>query len=252
MSDSSASSSSSSSSEKPKKRAKAAEIDRDITDAVDLAALCAKSGADDEFNAVTGREWTPEKQTALEGGVEWANEQIRKIKAARAGKKTRTREEEAARAELIPALDPIITGAKRTFTEGEGERELFGIGAAFATTTTARLYRFAIDSFKNLSPDDTTTPPTPAQYKLTGVKPAEITRLGELGQKYKDADFAQADAIRGATDLLAQLIQHMAGTLNPLRRDLQFAADQEWPARDPLNRGNRLAFGLPPNRPMTE
>jgi hypothetical protein len=84
------------------------------------------------------------------------------------------------------------------------------------------------------------------------VKPAEITLLGELGQKYKDADFAQADAIRGATDLLAQLTAHMAGELNPLRRDLQFAADQEWPARDPLTRAKRLAFGLPPNRPMTE
>lgn len=52
-------------------------------------------------------------------------------------------------------------------------------------------------------------------------------KLGELGQKYKTADFAQANALLDA-------------------------AEQAWPYRIKTNRAKRIAFGLPPDRPMTE
>ncbi|MEO6786378.1 MAG: hypothetical protein ABI318_09620, partial [Chthoniobacteraceae bacterium] len=191
----------------------------------------------------------PADQDSLTAAIGTANELIRKIKAARALKKTRTREDEAARAELLAALDPILAGAKRTFPEGTGERDLFGVGANLVNVTTARLYRLAVDSGKNLGPGENGAPP---KYAIKGVLPAEITRLGTLGSKYRDADFAQTDAIITAAELLDQLTAHMNGVLNPSRRELQFAAEQAWPYRDPLNRSKRFAFGLPPNRPMTE
>ncbi|MEO6786372.1 MAG: hypothetical protein ABI318_09590 [Chthoniobacteraceae bacterium] len=244
------SSSSSSSSAAPRHRAPRGEIRADNLRAIELADSCARSAAEPEYQpGVTARAWTPANQTALTAAVTRATGLVRDIKAARAGKKSRTREEEAARAELLAALDPILAGAKRTFAEGAGERDLFGVGSDPSSATTARLYRLALDSFRNLSPG---TGGTPAAYTLRGVLPAEITRLGDLGQAYKDANFAQGDAGLGAAELLDTLTAYLDATLNPLRRELQFAAEQAWPARDPANRSKRLAFGLPPTRPMTE
>jgi hypothetical protein len=253
MSDSSSSSSSSSSSEEPKKRAKRSEINRVTLAEIELADKCAHSGAEtDNQPTLAEREWTAANQTALTGAVTRANDLVSKIRAARAGKTTRTRDEEDARAELLAALDPILAGGRRTFPEGAGERKLFGVGGDLINASTSTLYHLALDSFKNLSPDATTTPPTPAAYVLRGVLPAEIARLDELGRKYKNSDFAQADAIIDAAGLLDQLTAHMDEVLNPLRRELQFAAEQAWPSRVATNRAKRLAFGLPPNRPMTE
>lgn len=233
----------------PKARAPRGEVNSGILREIDLASQCARAAAEDDYQpTLLQRQWTAANQTSLTAAATHASDLVRDIKAARAGKKTRTREEETARAELIASLDPILAGAKRTFAEGSGERDLFGVGGDIAKATTARLYRLATDTFQNLTP----TGSDPAKYTIRGVLPAEITRLGDLGQQYKNADFAQADAILDAAELLDQLTQHMAGILNPLRRELQFAAEQAWPSREPMNRSKRLAFGLPPSRPMTE
>jgi hypothetical protein len=238
----------------PKPRAKRSDVSRATLDEISLADKCANAAtADDNLTILQGRDWTAQEQTDLTAGVSVADDLVRKIKATRAGKKTRTQAETAARDELIAALDPILTGAKRTFLDGAGERALFGVGENIVNDSTYDLWRLARDTHKNLTPGQTDTgTPAPAAYTLKGVQPAEITRLGDLAKKYKDADFAQADAGLTAADLLDLLNKHMDETLNPLRRELQLTAEQAWPYRESTNRGKRLAFGLPGNRPMTE
>lgn len=238
----------------PKPRAKRADVSRATLDEISLADRCASAATeDDNLTVLLGRDWTAQEQTNLTAGVTVAEDLIRRIKAARAGKKSRTQSETSARIELIAALDPILTGAKRTFPDGAGERALFGVGENIVNLTTYDLWRLARDTHKNLTPGQTDTgTPAPAAYTLKGVQPAEITRLGELAQKYKDADFAQADAGLTAAQLLDKLNKHMDETLNPLRRELQLTAEQAWPYRESTNRSKRMAFGLPPNRPMTE
>ncbi len=237
-----------------KTRAKRAEVNRATLNDIFLADKCAKAAAEDENIAtLSGRDWTAQEQAGLTAGVTLAEDLVRKIKAARAGKKTRTQTETAAREELLAALDPILTGAKRTFPDRAGERTLFGVGENIANSTTHSLWRLARDTHENLTPGEGEAGyPSPANYTLKGVLPEEIDRLGDLAQKYKDADFAQAEANLTAAEHLDRLNQHMDKKLNPLRRELQLTAEQAWPYRESTNRSKRLAFGLPGNRPMTE
>jgi hypothetical protein len=233
---------------------KRGEINRATLDDIALADKCAAAASEDDNTAtLQQRAWTSQNQTDLTAAVAQAEDFVRQIKAARAGKRTRTQDETAAREELLAALDPILTGAKRTFPDGAGERTLFGVGENIANHTTHDLWRLARDTHKNLTPgkadDGTSKPPA---YTLKGVQPDEIAALGTLAQKYKDADFAQADTGLTAAELLDQLNKLMDETLNPLRRDLQLTADQAWPYRESTNRSKRMAFGLPANRPVTE
>lgn len=237
-----------------KPRAKRTEISRDILGDIDRADKCSRAAAeDDNMTFLLRRDWTAEEQATLLAGVTSDNKLVRDIKIARTVRKVLTLSESDARKELLSALDPVLAGAKRAFPDGSAERALFGVGGATGSATTAQLYRLALDTHKNLTPGQTDTgTPAPAAYTLKGVLPEEITRLGELGQNYKDADFAQSNALLDAAQLLDLLNQHVNETLNPLRRELQLAAEQAWPYREPTNRAKRMAFGLPTNRPMTE
>jgi hypothetical protein len=237
-----------------KPRAKRTEISRDTLDAIDLADKCSHAATeDDNMTFLLKRDWTAEEQATLLVGVVSDNKLVREIKVARTVRKTLTQEESDARKELLGALDPILAGAKRSFSDGAAERALFGVGGSIGSNTTAQLYRLALDTHKYLTPGETESgEATPAKYTLKGVLPEEITKLGELGKKYKNADFAQANALLDAAQLLDLLNQHVNEVLNPLRRELQLAAEQAWPYREPTNRSKRMAFGLPANRPMTE
>ncbi len=180
--------------------------------------------------ALADRDWTNQKQSTLRSAVGHALHLTGLLFGARGKKKTRTREEEAARL----ALDTILIGARRTFPEpGDPNLALLGVGQNFTSTTL--LYRPAVDTYTRLTPQ----PSSAAEFTLLGVKPAEITALQNLGNQYREADFAQTTA-------------QLRTTINPLRRELQFAADQEWSWRIKQNRTKRLAFGIPADRPAGE
>ena len=231
-----------------KKRATPSDISKETEADIKLADKCAAAAADGTMPLLIPREWTDQDQSRLRAAVEHANRIVRDLKNLRSTKKVRTTEEAAARTELLTALDPILAGAKRTFPDGHADRALFGVGQNLANETTARLYRLALDSSINLTAQGN----TPAQYKLKGLLPAEITELSRLGNKYKDADFAQASALLNAAEHLDALNTHMTKILNPLRRELQLAADQQWPYRQKTNRAKRIAFGLPSDRPARD
>lgn len=158
-------------------------------------------------------------------------------------------EEEAARKELHIALDPIIKGARRTYPDGAPERAAYGIGKSLPNASTSDLLGYATYADSQLAPGANNAPP---KAVLKVVLPAEVAAISALVTKYKDADWAQADAQKKASQLLAQLRVEVEDTLNPKRRDLQGAADQAYTDRDPLNAAQRQAFGLQASRPLND
>ena len=225
-------------------------IDQELEDAIELARNshreAAKSGP---AAALAGRQWAAANQAALAASLARCDGLTDAIKEARTGTGARTSEENAARKELLIALDPIIKGARRTCPVGSPERTAYGIGKTLSARSTRDLLGYAKYATSQLAPGENNAPP---KAVLKGVLPAEIAAIGALAKKYKDADWAQGDARKTAAELLVQLRTEVETVLNPARRDLQGAADQAYTHRNPLQAAQRKAFGLQPNRPLND
>jgi hypothetical protein len=223
-------------------------IDQELEDALKLATDCHREAAKPEVAPkLLEREWLPAEQTALGASLARCDAFVQRLRELRTGSRTRTDDEEAARAELLIALDPIIKGARRKYPDGSAERRAYGIGTRLSTTSTQTLLATAIYAYGQLGTGENNAPP---KVVLKGVLPAEIAALHTLAEKYKTADWAQADAQKAATELLSKLRQEIETVLNPLRRDLQGAADQAYTHRDPTNAAQRKAFGLQADRSL--
>lgn len=233
-----------------KKRAAPQIISRGTIADIELAEACVNAAAQPGLMALlAGREWTESDQSTLRAAVQRARDLIGEITTSRSKKQRRTKEEEAARESLLAALDPVTTCAKRTFPgDDQPERRLFGVGIHLTNSSTPLLYNLTVNIHTRLIPRANQQP----EFTLKGLKPAEIAALGTLAELYNNADFVQSTATQSAGDLLLTLNKHLRESLNPLRRELQLAADTEWPWRNPANANQRKAFGIPVDRPAGE
>jgi hypothetical protein len=232
------------------RRSKPGFIDQDLEDAVALAEACHREAAKPELiPRLTEREWLPEEQTALGASLARCRGFIERLQEIRTGSRTRTDEEEEARRALLTALDPIIKGARRKYRDGSAERRAYGIGARLSSASAETLLRTALYAHAQLAPGEGGAAP---KDKLKGVLASEIAEVSRLAGKYKDADWAQADAQTKASEVLARLRQEIETVLNPLRRDCQGAADQAFTHRDPTNAAQRQVFGLQPDRALND
>ncbi len=230
------------------KRAKRGFIDQAVEDNITLAGKCQQEAAKvDVAPLVELREWTLEKQTNLTASLGRCDGYINNLRALRVASEDSTDDEAKARLALLIGLDPIVKGARRKYPSGAPERAAYGVGANLSSASTADLYTAAVYSAAQLSPGTGNTPPKDI---LPGVRATEITVIAQLAETYKTANFAQSDAQKDSAKLLSQLHQEVDITLNPLRRDLQGAADQAFTHRDPTNAAQRKAFGLQPDRSL--
>ena len=99
-----------------------------------------------------------------------------------------------------------------------------------------------------LKGDITARPPMPSDV-LPGVSPAKIAELESALSDYKDVQGNQSGAQGQATGWRSQVETAVADIVTR-RREIQFAADAEWPHTDPLNDGIRVEFKLPADRSM--
>ncbi len=232
-----------------KTRAPRGLIDQGLEDDITLAEDCLQESAKPEIAAaLLIREWIPAEQAALSASVALCTEYQTRIKEFRTGKETRTSEEDAARTEILHALDPILKGARRAHANGSAERKAYGIGTSISSHSTSDLLALVLYASDQLSSVGGAAP----KDKLKGVLPTEIAALAPLHLKYKNADWAQGDAETQAVQLLAKLKLEISTVLNPHRRDLQGAADQAYTHRDPVNAAQRKAFGLQADRPLVD
>jgi len=225
-------------------RAKPGFISQSLVDAIDLAYTCQQEAAKPAVAAkLAERDWSAADQTKL--GTQLAKTDVlqTQIAAARAGKGTRTQEEEAARAALLTALDPILKGARRTFPNDDAQRAAFGIGQNLSNAITGELIRYAKYARDQLTG-------TPPKIVLKGVIATEITAIATQADAYDQANWAQAQAQQTASALLQDLRTLVETSINPLRRELQLTADMAYPHRVETNAAQRKAFGLQPDRPL--
>jgi len=99
-----------------------------------------------------------------------------------------------------------------------------------------------------LQGDPTANPPVPADV-LPGITPAKIAGLQTALAAYQDVQGDQSGAQSSATTARRQLDSAVSDIM-AMRREIQFAADAEWPHTDPANAGIRVEFYLPPDRVM--
>jgi len=231
-------------------RAKPGFIDRDLQDDITLATdLRRQAGKAEYAPTLAQRAWDAAEQSRLGASLDRCDRLIDRLRVARTGKGSRTKEEEAARKQLLTALDPILKGARRTFPEDSSERGAYGIGEDLANRSTVDLLRIAHFAFNQLISATGYAPPAAV---LKGVLLNEIIVVGALHGRYRQADWAQEDGQQSAEELLAELRHEVEDVLDPKRRDLQGAADQAWTHRDPLHAARRKAFGLQPDRPLND
>ena len=90
----------------------------------------------------------------------------------------------------------------------------------------------------------------PAADVLPGISAAKIAALKQSLADYQNVQGEQTGAQGDATTARKQLdlLINGPGGIVAQRRQIQFAADAEWPHTDPANAGIRAEFQLPPNR----
>lgn len=189
------------------------------------------------------RDWSAADQTSHGTQLDQAESLQTQIAAARAGKGTRTQEEEAARTALLTSLDPILKGARRTFAGDDAQRAAFGIGQNLSNAVTGELIRYAKYARDQLTG-------TPPKIVLKGVIAAEIIAIATLTDAYDQAHWAQSQAQQTASALLQDLRTLVEQKINPARREVQLTADMAYPHRVETNAAQRKAFGLQADRPL--
>ncbi len=88
-----------------------------------------------------------------------------------------------------------------------------------------------------------------AKDTLPGIKPADVAALTAAHKAYQAVEGEQAGEqtdLRSERDTLSDLIEK----IKTARKEVQLAADSEWPASDKANAGTRQEFRLPLNRSL--
>jgi hypothetical protein len=149
----------------------------------------------------------------------------------------KTSAEDIARNALLGKIHYIQSKAKLKYVANHGVLPEYGVGtnldASRATLETAA------DSIGNKLKTDTLP-------KITAQHAADLKATADAYKKTKvDQKDQQGDAITLRVQLAA-----MVDSLAVRRRQLQHAADGEYPWTDPANAGMRKKFDLPSDRPL--
>ena len=153
-------------------------------------------------------------------------------------KKITTRQEESLKTDLLDKIQGIQKRVKRKYKEtNDPMREKYFIGERIGSnrpllerSTHAILAALATDA-------------------LPGLKPAEVTALDTALTAYTNVQPTQTGGQSDATTNRA-LLEAKVKEVADLRRELQYAADTVWPARNRANAGIRVEFKIPPNKAL--
>jgi hypothetical protein len=148
-----------------------------------------------------------------------------------------TGDETTAKKSLLDKIHYLQSKARMKYPNGNPARAEYSIGANIDVSRPA-LETAAGNIFNKLKTD--TLPKITAQHgadlqtALTAYQKTKVTQVGGKGD---------------AKDTRTQLAQ-MVESLAVRRRQLQHAADGEFPFNDPASAGMRQKFDLPPDRPL--
>ncbi len=231
------------------KRKSPGEINQKYLDEIELIRLLVPEARKPERTPVLDEgEWNKERINGLETMATGLETAALAAVGRTAARKMDTAEEEMARKDLLAAISPVRTGAKRTYRQGDDAaagREAFFVNES-TSVSLERLLFIAGSMFAKL------TPPTGGgapEFTLAGVTQARIDKLKEMRDKYADKNAAQQDAenIRGQAHVDVQTVYTNA---KAERIDLQLAVDQGWTFHNPENAAIRRAFKIPPDQSL--
>jgi hypothetical protein len=180
---------------------------------------------------------TPAFMTTLGGDLDAMSQYTGGASAAVTDAIQETDAETGAKKLLLAKIHYIQSKAKIKYAANKGVLPEYGIGINIDISRPA-LETAADTIFNKLKTD--TLPKITAQHS---------TDLKAASDAYKQTKVAQVDGKGDATVLRTKLADIVV-SLAVRRRQLQQAADGEYPFTDPANAGMRRKFDLPPNRPL--
>jgi hypothetical protein len=201
--------------------------------AVDSANTAALTAVD--FDATL-----PAQITTLADATE---SKLGKLTGTRAVKDEMSAQEQTAHDALLAVIAPIQTAARRKFTgDSEKLRQAYFIGTGLAGETLSEVQAASIAIRDRLVG-------TPPQDVLPGIGATQITALSNAITKYASNVTAPDDQENENTGALGNIAANIS-TLAGLRHQVQLAAEQAFPYRNPGVASIRKSFLLPGDRPM--
>jgi hypothetical protein len=158
-----------------------------------------------------------------------------------------TAQEKTARDALIAVIAPVQTAAKRKFTGDQAAlKQAYFVGEPLASDTLKEVQIAANAIYNRLAPGANNAPP---QDVLPGIKDTQIQALANAIKLYGDKNAAQGDEQNQATGQLEAIVANIE-KLAVLRHQVQLAAEQAFPWRNPGVAAIRQSFLLPVDRPL--
>ncbi len=201
------------------------------------AILAAAKPADRAATLATGG-IDASKITALTGAIAAARAQAAQAVQGTTGKQGATAEETALLDDLVNKIQEVQKRARQKYDATEPLKlKDYAVGQQFYNSRSL-LEQTATNILSKLVTDT-----------LPGITPAKIAALQQALADYQGVQGDQTGAQSGATTARKQLESAVADIVTQ-RREIQFAADAEWPHTDKANAGIRAEFQLPPDRVM--
>lgn len=149
-----------------------------------------------------------------------------------------TKDEETLKYNLLDALGIIQTRARRKYKKpGDPMRAKFFISKPIGASR-AKL-EGAADAILEVIKTDA----------LPAIKEAEVTAVVNALKAYRDIQTSQTGAQGTATGQRTDL-KTLIEEITDDRREIQYAADTQWPASNPAHRAVRIEFKLPPDKAL--
>ena len=213
----------------------------ELTSSDELAAAAQKSAY---AATLASGDITAAKITAFTAALAAARKLAAQAVQGTTGKHSVTGDETGLQNDLINQMQNVQKRARQKYDATDpGKLADYAVGQKFYSSRSL-LEQAATNILLKLNGDTN----TPAD-KLPGIDAAKIAALSKALADYKNVQGDQTGAQSGATTARKQLEAAM-GDIVGKRREIQFAADAEWPHTDPAHAGIRAEFQLPPDRVM--
>ena len=164
------------------------------------------------------------------------------------GKHIITGTEEELKTALLQQIAQVQARARQKYDATQPGRLADYAIAQHVSNSRSLLEQAAANILLKLNGDPAAKPPVPPDA-LPGVTAAKIAALQTALDDYKDVQGDQTGAQSDATTWRKQ-VEATVADIVVKRREIQFAADADWPHTDPANAGIRVEFQLPPDRVM--
>lgn len=213
----------------------------ELTSSDELAAAAQKSAY---AATLASGDITAAKVTAFTAAIAAARKLAAQAVQGTSGKHNVTSEETGLQNDLINQIQTVQKRARQKYDAADpGQLADYAVGQKFYSSRSL-LEQAATNILVKLNGTDK----TPAD-KLPGIDAVKIAALAKALEDYKNVQSGQTGAQSGATTARKQL-EAAIGNIIGQRREIQFAADAEWPHTDPAHAGIRAEFQLPPDRVM--